>query len=238
VVARLLWALDIAAAAVCVCADYAGKQPHVTVVEKRQARGDHIALGERVPFIIVDNGEESVSDRAEDPMFYLRNELAYDVDYYLEKQLRGPLSRIMEPIIGEVATAALFAGDHVRSITIQKRLPTAKKARVGTLLGFVFKKSRCVECRVILEKNEENDGGGLCQDCNTRRASIISAARNEAAKIEAMVAESTARCLECQGDAGAVELCAAGDCPHFYVRHERQILKERHRERYAKLIEW
>ena len=75
--------------------EYRNKQPHVQLIEKMKMRGMKIPMiGERVPFIIVKNGFKNISDRAEDPEYAIKSGIRIDTDYYIEKQLVGPLGRI------------------------------------------------------------------------------------------------------------------------------------------------
>ena len=52
------------------------------------------------------------------PIQLLNNNLPIDFNYYIENQIKLPLSRIFEPIFGDVKKTelALFTGDHVRNV--------------------------------------------------------------------------------------------------------------------------
>lgn len=39
-------------------------------------------------------------EKSEDPIYVLEHDLPIDTDYYLNNQLKGPLTRIFEPILG------------------------------------------------------------------------------------------------------------------------------------------
>ena len=53
---------------------------------------------------------------SEDPIYVLNNNLPIDFTYYIENQIKLPLSRIFEPIFGDVKNVEdiLFKGDHMR----------------------------------------------------------------------------------------------------------------------------
>jgi len=103
---------------------YAGKQAHVELAQKMFNRDRETApvLGDRVKFVIVAGCKsDKMCDRAEDPEYVKKKGIAIDTTYYIEKQLQGPITRIMDPIIGATATKSLFCGDHTRKIV--RRLP-------------------------------------------------------------------------------------------------------------------
>jgi DNA polymerase I len=80
---------------------YKQVQPHSELVKKLEERGIHkYVIGDRIPFIIVKGNhrkgkrKELMTARAEDPEYVLTHGLKIDTDYYVEKQLLPPLSRI------------------------------------------------------------------------------------------------------------------------------------------------
>lgn len=46
-------------------------------------------------------------EKAEDPLYVLKNNIPIDTTYYLENQLAKPLARIFEPLLGEKAETVL-----------------------------------------------------------------------------------------------------------------------------------
>ena len=85
-------------------------------------------VGDRVAYVMVKGMKGSKGyQNSEDPIFVLNNNLPIDFNYYIENQIKLPLSRIFEPIFGDVkkAEAALFTGDHVRTI-YQPKMNTTK----------------------------------------------------------------------------------------------------------------
>jgi hypothetical protein len=64
---------------------------------KRMAKRDpnyKVELATRVPYVIVVRPHKTLADQAEDPLYAIQHDLQIDVDYYIEKQLAGPLSRL------------------------------------------------------------------------------------------------------------------------------------------------
>jgi DNA polymerase I len=81
--------------------NYNQVQPHAELMKKLDARGIHkYVLGDRIPFIIIKSGPKSgkrkqlMTSRAEDPEYVLEHNLPIDTEYYLQKQLIPPLTRI------------------------------------------------------------------------------------------------------------------------------------------------
>ena len=69
-------------------------------------------LGDRVPYVIVEGGGGGggrMALRAEDPDHVRAHGLAYDVRYYIEKQMKGPLERVLGPVVGTDRVSAVFA---------------------------------------------------------------------------------------------------------------------------------
>jgi DNA polymerase I len=93
---------------------YRSWQPHITVVEKLKDRGIIANIGDRIPFVIID-GLDMFVERAEDPDYAKKNNLPLDVDYYIKKQIRPPVDRILSDL-GEL-------GGNISKATIKKPPP-------------------------------------------------------------------------------------------------------------------
>lgn len=70
----------------------------LNVVKKMIARGAFNVPrpGDRVEYVIVESQADKVSDRAEDPVYVVKNNVKLDRLYYLNNQLRTPILKIME----------------------------------------------------------------------------------------------------------------------------------------------
>lgn len=92
--------------------NYKNKVPHLEVVKKLQSRGrpepEIPKLGERVKYVIIENGMKKNAEKAECPSFVALNKCKIDTNYYLEKSLKLPFSRLLIPIIGESETKEIF----------------------------------------------------------------------------------------------------------------------------------
>lgn len=90
---------------------YKTKVPHITVLNKMRRRcpAEAPKLGDRVAFVILAGapGEKS-SARAEDPKYAEAHQLPLDLREYVRTQLDGPLTRILEVVIGRASCRELF----------------------------------------------------------------------------------------------------------------------------------
>ncbi len=145
--------------------DYKVKQAHVELAARMKQRdpGSAPQMGDRVPYVIITGAKGAANfEKAEDPIYVLENNMPIDCKWYLTNQLSKPLTRIFEPIIGDV-DKKLLKGDHTRKIFIPT--PTARK---GSLMMFAQKKAACVGCKVGIDPKE----GNLCKYCAPREAEI------------------------------------------------------------------
>ena len=63
-------------------------------------RGKPSETGDRIQYVILDNGKELISEKAEDVEYFKQGLSPYkiDYDYYIRKQLYPPVERILEVI--------------------------------------------------------------------------------------------------------------------------------------------
>ena len=82
--------------------NYKNEPPHLAVARKMKSRDPSYEAGpaERIPFVVVSNGGKNVTERAEDPLWSIKQQIPLDLDYYVQKQLAGPVSRILMWIYG------------------------------------------------------------------------------------------------------------------------------------------
>ena len=82
--------------------DYKTDPPHVAVAHRMKLRDPSYEAGtaERIPYVIAANGGKSVAERAEDPLWLINHHIGIDLDYYIQNQLAGPVSRILMWIYG------------------------------------------------------------------------------------------------------------------------------------------
>ena len=73
---------------------------HVKVAIKMKERGKTSEVGDRIQYIIMDNGKSLIGDRAEDADYVMsgKSKDKIDYDYYINKQLFPPVGRILDVI--------------------------------------------------------------------------------------------------------------------------------------------
>jgi hypothetical protein len=117
--------------------NYKNEPPHLAVARKMKARDPSYESGpaERIPFVVVANGGKTVAERAEDPLWSIKQQMALDLDYYIMKQLAGPVARILMWVYGsgqDKHTVEKYE-QHLRDV--QEKIPDdftrIKKAREG-----------------------------------------------------------------------------------------------------------
>lgn len=88
--------------------------PHMRVNKLREARepGSGYRLGDRIPYVVVCGEEKNgkvkrLVDNVEDPDYVREKGVPISINYYLNNQVRKPLTRIFDTIWGEGASDAL-----------------------------------------------------------------------------------------------------------------------------------
>ena len=136
---------------------YKAKQAHVELASKMEKRDPGTApkLGDRVPYVIIKLNKKTTPlyQRSENPDFVLKNGLQIDYEYYLLNQIKNPLLRVFDPILGtNTAEKKLLRGDHM---IIKK---------IGKMLNFVKVKYQCSHCK----KFNINNNTLQCIQCKKR----------------------------------------------------------------------
>lgn len=125
--------------------EYAVPAPHTELairVAKRDPAGAY-AIGDRVPYVIVEGlKNDKMSERAEDPLYVIENNIRVDWRYYLNNQLENPVMAVCGVVCGN-EIKRIFSGAHV--------LPRAIENRYGNhgMLKFTKKQQQCQRCGVL-----------------------------------------------------------------------------------------
>lgn len=198
--------------------DYTNEQPHAMLAKRIEKRspGEGPAIGSRVPYVIVNNGEKKNAHRAEDPLYALENKIPIDREYYIRKQIEGPLERILTH----------FGINMVNLLASTKIKQSA--ASGGALSKFFKVKIPCWYCKKPVPPISSHKR--LCPDCHASeevmRLYKLEYYQNYETAIEE-VNKAMERCQQCQGPDGDPEACYAKDCKDFYRRKvSQQKLKE------------
>ena len=150
----------------------------------------------------------------EDPAYVLEHGLSIDVKYYIEKQLRKPLTRILEPIMGNVNR--LFTGAHTYKIKQWNR----SKGVFG-ITKFVTKQKSCLGCKTKL--GESRKVHATCQHCSADEPSLYLAHLDSVRDLEDVHARAWSHCQRCSGTLHQPVICTNTDCPIYYRRKMVQM---------------
>ncbi|RWS01642.1 DNA polymerase delta catalytic subunit-like protein [Dinothrombium tinctorium] len=122
--------------------NYKVKQAHIELAKKIESRkrGSGPKLGDRVPYVIVKTdlpkSKEKLYMKAEDPDFVKEKNLEIDVTYYVNKQLSKPLTRLLEPVVGEEEAKRIFYLNEKKKIVKRKNKISNEKEKID----FYFKR--------------------------------------------------------------------------------------------------
>ena len=197
--------------------DYKVKQAHVELAERMRKRdpGSAPAVGDRVPYVIIEAAKGAAAyEKSEDPIYVLENSIPIDTRYYLDNQLAGPLTRIFEPVLDNVAS--LFSGDHTRAIS--KPTPSAKTG----IMAFAEKRNKCLSCKATLDAKDSASSATLCSHCRPKEAEVFRKQLATVSALEDKFSQLWTQCQRCQGSMHADVLCSSRDCPIFYMRKKTQ----------------
>ena len=193
---------------------YETKAAHVELAKKMKKRDPATAptVGDRVPYVIIKAAKGAKAyEKAEDPIYALRNNLPIDSKHYLDHHLSLPLMRLFEPILKN--PKELLTGAHTRSITV-----TTPTVASGGIMKFAKKRLSCLGCRAQLSQGETT----VCKHCKPKEPEIYGKCLSNTNDLEAQFSALWTQCQRCQGSLHQDVLCAAQDCPIFYRRMKVQ----------------
>jgi DNA polymerase delta subunit 1 len=215
---------------------YKNPMRHTRLVEKMRKRDAATAprVGDRVCYVMVLGSQSSlVREWSEDPLKVLDDDITINVQYYIENQLRKPLTRILSPVVTPEQLSELFNGPHtlIRKVITQKL--TTENSR-NTLLRFVQRITHpCVICK------SQTNQPMFCPECgsNTDRIEKYRAEQQQGlAEIEDLVQQIERVCRSCQQIAdNETIVCMARDCPNLYTRHSRTKRRDTLKEKLKQL---
>lgn len=107
-------------------------QPHVQVARKIQERtGEVTQSGVRVPYVFVvdENIDQLISQRAEDPEYVKANDVPIDVVLYIDNQLTSPINALLELLIPNPMLQIL---GHPDIAPLLERIRTDRKEKIAT----------------------------------------------------------------------------------------------------------
>lgn len=204
---------------------YAARQAHVELAERIRQRDPTKApkVGERVPYVFVARGTgANACDRAEDPLHALEASLPLDADYYLEHQLKQPLLRVFEPVLGGSKSSVEQALFGFGSSSSTKVVAKAAGSGAGGLGRFVKTKKKCLApgCSSF----EQESGKAFCANCTASPQRLQEAYLSVLEVLRPLEAETSAllsQCLRCEGGGRQLHVsCRNSDCPIFFRRQQ------------------
>ncbi len=81
---------------------------------RKRDPGSAPGIGDRVAYVMVGGVKGSRNyDNAEDPLYVLEHDIPIDFNYYIERQIKLPLTRIFDLILPNVSV--LFQGSHTNT---------------------------------------------------------------------------------------------------------------------------
>jgi DNA polymerase delta subunit 1 len=200
--------------------DYKAKQAHVELAERMRKRdpGSAPRLGDRIAYVMIASRNSRAYENSEDPLFALEHGMQIDTKYYIENQLRKPLTRLFTPIMGESRVKGLLEGDHTLHV---KRAPlrTTGKQAAGSLMSFVQVKESCICGKAPVDKGKPP----LCGQCEKRITDVYQEKLNEFLYAEEEHCVLWTQCQRCQKSLVSPNICTACDCPIFYRRKKAQL---------------
>lgn len=138
--------------------NFKNSSPHLAIVKRNYAKDPANApgLGSRVAYIVIQkHGKDlRVSDKAEEPLVAFEKGLPYDIDYYIERQLRGPLERLFNPI-KEGLAKSIFVGDHANVRINELRLDVSHER--SSIISHAYKIEKCLHCNTALSHEDACD---------------------------------------------------------------------------------
>lgn len=227
---------------------YKNPQPHLSLYHKLLKRDKLTApsVGDRIAYVIIPGTKDSkVHERAEDPLYVIMNGIGLDFNWYLEKQLKGPLERVFAPVIGEKKLPSLFEGEHTRKKVIPtnttgifkfcKPLPKCLKCNT------TFKKKIAIEYEVSKKKKKTDNGGKqerenrvphknpvgddvyppVCENCKDHEETIVENLMKENNELHERNQWLLRNCMKCKGEEETQGIiCSNVDCEFYYERYK------------------
>ena len=204
--------------------DYKMKPLQVYVAERMHARDPSYTFGpgERIPFIIVNNGNKGknvpLSSRAEDPCYALQHNLDVDIGYYLIKQLANPLARILMWYIGPKDMM-----EEIHSIERLRPVPhKILQKSLDRMIAWTATRIFGIEALAKIPRPPPRHNG-IMDRFVTRRAKTeeeLERCRDQADILAVDLEECKQKCVKCRGYSETVTVCVARDCVNLLRQSE------------------
>lgn len=193
---------------------YKTKSAHVELARRLRIRDPTytVEIGDRIPYVILcGDAKAKQYEKAEDPTYAFQKNLAIDLNYYIEDQIRPPLERILAPVMD---VRELFEGKHMQA---------KSNLAANSVLGkFFVKKVQCLKCREAITGGEKEESvPALCTRCLANPQTVLEFYYDKAVEKKAIEEEFGrlwSECQRCEGSMLQEVICSNNDCPIFYRR--------------------
>lgn len=216
---------------------------HIAVAIKMEKRDKATAPknGDRIPYVMISKikrekikgkgyKEITASEKAEDPAYVLKNDMVIDADWYVQKQLVGPLMRLLRVALcddpfqiqdesGYYAThlketdayKKLFVGPHMT-----KRVKPIPKSG-GMILNMIQRVPQCLACGTRAVKKPDGTYGPVCASCKPEKVQEESLVKLHTARKRVENVQQT--CVTCQKGTPYLEIvCENKQCSNWWER--------------------
>lgn len=120
---------------------------------KKRDENINFSIGDRISYVMI-NGQKGSKNynNSEDPILVLNQNLPIDYDYYINKQIKPPLERLLKKTGIIVNFDVLFYGEHTKN----RYIPKIGKSNFFS--KFIQRKQTCANCPTLTESD-------LCERC-------------------------------------------------------------------------
>lgn len=196
---------------------------------KKRDENIEINIGDRIPYVMVEGAKWSKNyENAEDPRKVLQEDLPIDYDYYINKQIRPPLERLLKNTGIVENFDVLFSGEHTR-------LRYAPKVNEKSVLGgFLTKSETCERCKRVSDSV-------VCEGCEDKKVETFLKKKEELDCLKREKSKLNTECNHCQRFISNEVICQNFDCPIFYrrIKVSKELDdKEKHVERFTTGYSW
>ena len=212
---------------------YKRRLDHVELAVRNQKCGVAYQVDRRVQFVRVLPGAGAVHE-IEDPVLAVQKGLAIDLSWYLQHQLREPLTHIFGLIVANPDRQIFGASPGAPSQTVQ-RVDNAKHPSLERLLASGRDLApRCFKCEQVISDRKVKSAqttplhtSSLCASCAADGEDLLMDVGSKMLEAQHAADELLSICLGCTGEMRAqhelANLCCNSSCKTLYARARARI---------------
>ncbi|KZW02196.1 DNA/RNA polymerase [Exidia glandulosa HHB12029] len=190
--------------------------PGVVVAARQQIDdpNDEAQYGDRIMYLVPRRAtkNERLANRAVSPHEFIRDRMHLDAQYYIERMIIPPLSRVLR--LAGVLDVKAWYKNMPKTVRVERDEREGGSAQ--TKLEKHFQSSMCISCghSGMLTK-------GVCEACKTARGQSTMRLVRRIRTIETREREANVVCASCTGSMPGEEIkCDSLDCAWFFERHK------------------